>query len=90
MSEVEVSKYRFVLVVLCVTAAFLDYATRVNINNAIVSMVHTSLNSTKNSFVSDYCPIPESHPILTVNGTVQEHVLLDETFDWDPTTQVIN
>ena len=90
MSQTEVSKNRFVLLGLCITAAFLGYVTRVNINNAIVSMVHTSFNSTKNSFVSDYCPIPRSHPVLNVNGTAQGHVLLDETFDWDPTTQVIN
>lgn len=87
MSVQNVSKYRFVVLTMCVTAAFLDYATRTNINNAIVSMVHTSFNSTKNSFVSDYCPIPENHAMLTPNGTSVKHAHLDETFDWDPTTQ---
>lgn len=87
-------KYRYMILALCTAAALLEYATRTNINNAIVSMVLKSdpnnNSSSAKSFVSDFCPIPKSRPKPDAdNGTIHGFVQ-DEQFDWDPTTQVIN
>ena len=58
------SSFRFVIVILCAFAAFFEFATRNNINNAIVSMVdydflsrHHNGNSSSAapSLTSDYC-----------------------------------
>lgn len=60
------SPFRFVIVVLCALAAFFEFATRNNINNAIVSMVNydflsrhhtTNSNSSTSGLISNYCPV---------------------------------
>lgn len=65
--------FRFVIIALCSTAAFLSYGSRTNINNAIISMVRPDTQSasldddgernqsnvlTQKPLISDYCPIP--------------------------------
>ena len=92
------SKYRYVILALCTSATFLEYATRSNITNAIVSMVSRShpedTNSTAKTFVSDFCDIPDhikNALASTGNSThsTNSSVSFDEeTFDWDPAIQV--
>ena len=85
-----VYKFRYVILALCTSATLLEYATRTNINNAIVSMVSRNVPSNESSknFVSDFCPIPKNvHAKLTA-AERNETFVGDETFDWDPTTQV--
>lgn len=75
MQGVKQPTFRFVIIALCSTAAFLSYGSRTNINNAIISMVKPMTsqpflyNSSDKSqpidgheippALSNYCPIPK-------------------------------
>ena len=90
-SDQGLSKYRYVIVFLCTCATFLEYATRANITNAIVSMVSRSESNSTNAthFVSDFCTIPDHVELeLAAKGSNATNDALDEKFDWDPTIQV--
>lgn len=94
--------FRYVIIALCSTAAFLSYGSRTNINNAIISMVspisqplllnHTSSNDHEPILVSNYCPIPQDYKVRdpSINSSFLPspiHSLNVETYDWTPTTQ---
>lgn len=92
-SDRGLSKYRYVILALCTSATFLEYATRANITNAIVSMVSRShpedSNSTTKTFLSDFCPIPDHVKNALASKENSTSVSFDEeTFDWDPAIQV--
>lgn len=79
---------RYVIVILCAFAMFLEFATRTNINNAIVSMT-TEVIVDKSVIASDYCPGRQiSKPFNATEyrnkGNVQRMAV---TYDWSPTTQ---
>lgn len=94
--------FRFVIIALCSTAAFLSYGSRTNINNAIISMVspisqstsynHSYPNDHEPMLISNYCPIPHELKVRdpSVNSSFipsPVHSLNVETYDWTPTTQ---
>lgn len=93
-SDQGLSKYRYVILALCTSATFLEYATRANITNAIVSMVSRShpedTNSTAKTFVSNFCHNPNDvKDALAPSTENSTSVSFDEeTFDWDPALQV--
>ena len=77
--------YRYAVICLCSLAVFLEYATRVNINNAIVSMTNEVIQN-KSSQASDFCPVLVSEG--TSNSTNEPQRLpMGDRYDWSPTTQ---
>ena len=77
--------YRYAVICLCSLAVFLEYATRVNINNAIVSMTNEVIQN-KSSQASDFCPVLVSEG--TSNSTNEPRRLpIGDRYDWSPTTQ---
>lgn len=78
--------FRYVIICLCATAVFLEFATRTNINNAIVSMLDEKINSNVTILRSDYCPDSELET-LAKNSNSSTAERNDVTYDWSPTTQ---
>ena len=75
------TRYRYIILALCVTATLIEYSTRTNINNALVSMTH-HVGHKNESKSKPFCPLPKS-----IDGKVVHHVDGIETFDWTPPTQ---
>lgn len=83
--------FRYVIVSLCFFAGFLDYATRVNINNAIVSMVDDVVVN-RSVLSRDFCSSVFTETTTSNSSLVAVESLRNKgpalkTYDWSPTTQ---